>query len=179
MIERKETMKPQQAASLTHPLITAEHLSRKAIVYLRQSSQEQVQRNTGSQAFQRNQVDIARAYGWSDDRIELIDEDLGKSGSTLDRRTGWVKDAACWGFMVSFRSIVLDSALHGCRSFLFPNGAHAAAVTLYYSLGRLRGCPDTVASRDPMRASSIARTGSSAESIAKHLLRIPLPRRLR
>ena len=89
MIERKETMKPQQAASLTHPLITAEHLSRKAIVYLRQSSQEQVQRNTGSQAFQRNQVDIARAYGWSDDRIELIDEDLGKSGSTLDRRTGW------------------------------------------------------------------------------------------
>ena len=89
MIERKETMKPQQETSWTHPLITAQHLGRKAIIYLRQSSLEQVERNTGSQAFQRSQIDLAQDYGWSDDRIEVIDEDLGKSGSTVDRRTGW------------------------------------------------------------------------------------------
>jgi DNA invertase Pin-like site-specific DNA recombinase len=82
-------MKTNQAITLTHPLITPEHLKRKAIVYLRQSSMEQVEKNTGSQAYQRNQVDLAQAYGWPDDLIEVIDDDLGKSGSSVDRRSGW------------------------------------------------------------------------------------------
>ena len=56
-------MKPNNAVALTHPLITAEHLKRKALVYLRQSSLEQVEKNTGSQAYQRNQVELARDYG--------------------------------------------------------------------------------------------------------------------
>jgi len=54
-------MKTNDAATLTHPLITAEHLRRKAIVYVRQSSMEQVERNTGSQIYQRSQLDLARA----------------------------------------------------------------------------------------------------------------------
>ncbi len=82
-------MKTNDAATLTHPLITAEHLRRKAIVYVRQSSMEQVERNTGSQIYQRSQLDLARAYGWADDLVEVIDDDLGKSGSSVDRRTGW------------------------------------------------------------------------------------------
>ena len=90
-------MNHTQADSLTHPLITVEHLNRKAIVYIRQSSLDQVEKNTGSQAFQRNQVELARAYGWSEELIEVIDEDLGKSGSSVDRRTGWQRmlDADC------------------------------------------------------------------------------------
>ncbi len=76
-------------STLTNPLITPEHRRRKAIVYLRQSSVEQVEKNTGSQAFQRNQVELARAYGWPEDLITVIDEDLGKSGSSVDQRTGW------------------------------------------------------------------------------------------
>jgi DNA invertase Pin-like site-specific DNA recombinase len=32
---------------------------------------------------------MARAYGWPEDSIEVIDEDLGKSGSSVDRRIGW------------------------------------------------------------------------------------------
>jgi DNA invertase Pin-like site-specific DNA recombinase len=32
---------------------------------------------------------LARSYGWPDNLIEIIDEDLGKSGSSVDRRTGW------------------------------------------------------------------------------------------
>jgi DNA invertase Pin-like site-specific DNA recombinase len=82
-------MNNNQAPYLTHHLITATHLSRKAVIYIRQSSQEQVEKNTGSQTFQRSQVETARAHGWSKDQIEVIDEDLGKSGSTVDRRTGW------------------------------------------------------------------------------------------
>ena len=79
----------QNAPALSHPLITPEHLRRKAVVYLRQSSLEQVEKRTGSQAYQRNQADLARDYGWTEDLIEVIDEDLGKSGSTVERRTGW------------------------------------------------------------------------------------------
>jgi hypothetical protein len=33
-------------------------------------------------AYQRNQVELARAYGWPEDLIEVIDDDLGKSGSS-------------------------------------------------------------------------------------------------
>ena len=82
-------MENKQLTTVTHPLLTPEHLGRKAIIYIRQSSPEQVEKNTGSQAFQRSQVELAKAYGWSDDRIEVLDDDLGKSGSTVDRRTGW------------------------------------------------------------------------------------------
>src|SRR5262245_61218088 len=82
-------MKSNVKGTFSNPLITPEHLRRKAIVYLRQSTMEQVEKNTGSQAFQRSQIHLARAYGWPDDSIEIIDEDLGKSGSSVDRRTGW------------------------------------------------------------------------------------------
>jgi DNA invertase Pin-like site-specific DNA recombinase len=82
-------MKSTNPPTLNHPLITPEHLGRKALIYLRQSSMEQVEKNIGSQAFQRNQIELARSYGWPENLIETIDEDLGKSGSTLDRRTGW------------------------------------------------------------------------------------------
>src|SRR5215469_18575988 len=82
-------MNNNQSTTLTHTLIAPEHLRRKAVVYVRQSSLEQVRENTGSTAFQRNQTDLARAYGWTEDRIEVIDEDLGKSGSSVDGRTGW------------------------------------------------------------------------------------------
>ena len=98
-------MKSNDGLVLTNPLITPEHLARKAIVYLRQSSLEQVEKNTGSQAFQLSQVELARAYGWSDGKIEIVEEDLGKSGSTVDRRTGWKRKrpARCGPFVFSTR----------------------------------------------------------------------------
>jgi DNA invertase Pin-like site-specific DNA recombinase len=73
----------------SHPLITPEHLARFAVVYLRQSSPQQVQNNNGSTAFQRDLVVVARSYGWPDSQIKVIDEDLGRSGSTTEGRTGW------------------------------------------------------------------------------------------
>jgi len=59
--------------------LTAEHLSRKAVVYLRQSSEQQVRRNTESQRLQYSLVDRARELGFQ--QIDVIDEDLGASAA--------------------------------------------------------------------------------------------------
>jgi DNA invertase Pin-like site-specific DNA recombinase len=82
-------MKDKELAIQTHPLITPDHLRRNAVVYIRQSTQEQVRDNTGSTEFQRRLADVARSFGWQESQIEIIDEDLGRSGSSDERRTGW------------------------------------------------------------------------------------------
>lgn len=66
--------------------ITADHLARRACVYVRQSTPDQVQHNLESQRRQYALVDHARALGWQD--IDLIDDDLGISGSGT-RRPGF------------------------------------------------------------------------------------------
>jgi DNA invertase Pin-like site-specific DNA recombinase len=60
--------------------ITPEHLARKAVVYLRQSSLAQVKHNQESQRLQYALADTARAYGFK--RVEVIDCDLGMSAAT-------------------------------------------------------------------------------------------------
>ena len=60
--------------------ITANHLSRQAIIYLRQSSAAQVENNRESTDRQYALAAKARELGWPD-RIVVIDEDLGLSGS--------------------------------------------------------------------------------------------------
>jgi DNA invertase Pin-like site-specific DNA recombinase len=66
--------------------ITADHLARRACVYIRQSTPEQVRHNLESQRRQYSLVDRARALGWQD--IDVIDDDLGISGSGI-RRPGF------------------------------------------------------------------------------------------
>ena len=82
-------MNNKEITNQTHPLITPDHLRRLAVVYIRQSSEEQVRDHIGSTEFQRSHVEIARTLGWPDSRIEMMDEDLGRSGSSSDGRTGW------------------------------------------------------------------------------------------
>jgi DNA invertase Pin-like site-specific DNA recombinase len=65
--------------SIKHPKIGAEHLNRKAVVYLRQSSQRQVNHNKESQLLQYAIEDRARDLGWVE--VEIIDTDLGSSAS--------------------------------------------------------------------------------------------------
>jgi DNA invertase Pin-like site-specific DNA recombinase len=67
--------------------ITPEHLARKAIVYVRQSTAAQVRENLESQRRQYALVDHARTLGFGD--VELIDQDLGHSGSSLAGRMGF------------------------------------------------------------------------------------------
>ena len=65
------------------------HLSRLAIVYVRQSDPQQVLNHVESRERQYALVDLAVALGWPRDRILLIDEDQGNSGKTADRRAGF------------------------------------------------------------------------------------------
>lgn len=69
--------------------IQALHLKRQAYVYVRQSTAMQVFANTESTARQYALVERARALGWPEDAVEVIDEDLGRSGATADDRNGF------------------------------------------------------------------------------------------
>ena len=73
----------------THPLITSDHLRRLAIIYVRQSSEQQVRDNVGSTELQRGLTAVPRSYGWPDSKIQTIDEDLGITASSSEGRTGW------------------------------------------------------------------------------------------
>ena len=71
--------------------ITPSHLARQAIVYLRQSSAAQVEHNRESTERQYALATKARELGWPEDRIVVIDEDLGLSGSGAVTRSGFVR----------------------------------------------------------------------------------------
>ena len=70
-----------------NPKLTNERLKRRAIVYLRQSSPEQVFHNQESQRRQYGLADQARDLGFRD--VLVIDEDLGRTGSGLVERRGF------------------------------------------------------------------------------------------
>jgi DNA invertase Pin-like site-specific DNA recombinase len=71
--------------------ITAGHLARQAIVYLRQSSAAQVEHNRESTDRQYALAAKARDLGWPDDRVIVIDEDLGLSASGSVTRSGFAR----------------------------------------------------------------------------------------
>ena len=75
--------------------ITPDHLARKAIVYVRQSSAHQVRHNTGSQEWQYGLKARAGDLGWPD--VTFIDQDLGLSGGGGASRPGFeiMLDAVC------------------------------------------------------------------------------------
>jgi excisionase family DNA binding protein len=63
--------------------ITPDHLARQAIVYIRQSTADQVATNLESQRRQYGLAERARQLGWSD--VVVIDDDLGRSGGGIAR----------------------------------------------------------------------------------------------
>ena len=69
--------------------ITDEHLQRMAIVYVRQSTQQQVLEHRESTARQYALADRAVALGWPSAAVEVIDEDQGHSGSSAEGRSGF------------------------------------------------------------------------------------------
>jgi DNA invertase Pin-like site-specific DNA recombinase len=71
--------------------VTAEHTNRQAYIYVRQSSQRQVEEHKMSKEVQYNLVHRAEALGWRKDQIEIIDEDLGVSATGTKQRTGFEK----------------------------------------------------------------------------------------
>ena len=73
---------------LYSPKIKPEHLARKAIVYLRQSTEKQVRQNQESQRLQYDLGERMHALGWSE--VEIIGHDLGASAAIgAARREGF------------------------------------------------------------------------------------------
>jgi DNA invertase Pin-like site-specific DNA recombinase len=69
--------------------ILSRHLDRLAIVYVRQSTLQQTQKHQESTRLQYGLVQRARELGWPRDRIVVIDDDLGRSGSSAEGRPGF------------------------------------------------------------------------------------------
>ncbi len=69
--------------------ITAAHLSRAAVIYVRQSTLAQVERNTESTMRQYDLTARAAGLGWPRGAIRVIDADLGVSGSVTGQRQGF------------------------------------------------------------------------------------------
>jgi DNA invertase Pin-like site-specific DNA recombinase len=70
-------------------LIQAAHLERQALIYVRQSTPQQAVSNQESLHLQYALQRKARDYGWPDERIVVIDADLGMTGSTAVGREGF------------------------------------------------------------------------------------------
>src|SRR5438093_729827 len=65
------------------------HLNRLAMVYVRQSSPQQVLENRESRERQYALAQFAERLGWPAERVVIIDEDQGLSGKTADNRSGF------------------------------------------------------------------------------------------
>jgi len=74
--------------------VTASQLRRAAVVYVRQSTLLQVERNRESTARQYDLVARAAQLGWPRSAVRVIDEDLGTSGASAAGRSGFAELAA-------------------------------------------------------------------------------------
>lgn len=73
----------------TSETVTTSHLTRKAIIYIRQSTPHQVLTNQESLKLQYALRQRAISLGWRDDQIEIIDSDLGLTGAVAYHREGF------------------------------------------------------------------------------------------
>jgi DNA invertase Pin-like site-specific DNA recombinase len=71
--------------------IRPEHRDRAAVVYVRQSSRQQVLEHSESTRLQYALAGRAVALGWARSRIVVIDDDLGVSAATADARAGFAR----------------------------------------------------------------------------------------
>ncbi len=70
------------------PRVQPHHLSRKAVLYIRQSTGHQVLTNTESQQLQHAMREHAHHLGWPDARIEVVETDQGRTAQSTERRDG-------------------------------------------------------------------------------------------
>jgi DNA invertase Pin-like site-specific DNA recombinase len=78
-----------QTRQVESPKISDAHRAKLAVVYVRQSTPQQVIENRESLARQYALANHARSLGWTTERVLVIDEDLGLSGRTADMRLGF------------------------------------------------------------------------------------------
>jgi DNA invertase Pin-like site-specific DNA recombinase len=72
-----------------HTKLRADHLTRPARIYIRQSTLMQIRENTASTARQYQLAKRVQELGWPEHRIVVIDQDQGQSGTSAVGRTGF------------------------------------------------------------------------------------------
>jgi DNA invertase Pin-like site-specific DNA recombinase len=71
------------------PKLRPWHLERAAIVYIRQSTPQHLLDHQESAARQYALADRAIALGWPRSQVQVIDDDLGKSGQSIEGSPGF------------------------------------------------------------------------------------------
>ena len=79
----------QRRSGLVCDKILRRHQDRLAIVYVRQSTVQQVERHQESTRLQYALADRAAQFGWLREQIVVIDDDLGRSGASVEGRLGF------------------------------------------------------------------------------------------
>ena len=77
------------APSISEDRVTTSHRAKLAYIYVRQSTAGQVRQHQESTELQYRLVDRAILFGWPKERVEVIDDDLGKSAASSDDRYGF------------------------------------------------------------------------------------------
>jgi DNA invertase Pin-like site-specific DNA recombinase len=80
---------PEASATLIPPKIRPRHQDRLAVVYVRQSSPQQVLQHRESTALQYALRRRAIDWDWPNERVLVIDEDQGQSGTSAEGRAGF------------------------------------------------------------------------------------------
>jgi DNA invertase Pin-like site-specific DNA recombinase len=94
VVERKDGSSGTTPSAMTFgpwssSKIRDRHLNRLAIVYVRQSTPQQVLENRESRERQYALAQLAQRLGWPAERVLIIDEDQGQSGKSADKRSGF------------------------------------------------------------------------------------------
>lgn len=90
--------------------ITTAHRAKLAYVYVRQSSPGQVRHHQESTELQYRLVERVVLLGWPRERVQVIDDDLGKSGASSDERFGFQRLIAEVGLNKAGLVISLDAS---------------------------------------------------------------------
>src|SRR5712692_4266144 len=108
MLSRPQTLK-----------IRPEHLSRNAVIYVRQSTLLQVRENIGSTTRQYDLVKRAQELGWEPAGIQVIDQDQGQSGASSIGRDGfqWLVAEVGLGHVGAVLSLEVSRLARSCSDW--------------------------------------------------------------
>jgi hypothetical protein len=105
-----------------HQKVKATHLKRNAYLYIRQSTLRQVFENSESTKRQYALRQKAVALGWPEDRIIVLDSDLGQSGAFKGwlLRSAWDEPESYWGWRYRDWRATRPTGIDCWRSALSP-----------------------------------------------------------
>jgi hypothetical protein len=137
----------------TSELILPSHLTRRAVIYVRQSTPQQVTSNQESLRLQYALTQRANGLGWPDAVVDVVDSDLGHSGATTEGRLG-------------FQELVSRVALGQIGTLLAYDATRLARnCAHWYQLLDLRGHAHCLIRRAPAEETN----GESPASYDNHL----------